>query len=201
MVTTAYWDSYKVTTAKAVDRLLPEVALALGIDCYKEQCRDLQRVVQTWQLDTSASLDSRRAGSKVEQAIMAVADGSYSNCGVLHNMVPGTVALSEDLADWVERVCKCAVFYEQVAFREGGRPVTRPDWARFTEAGRVAADVVLKYDPPKGGQLAPFMEHIAVTVQEAAAEVTATNDVGYQEGSATEPLGNEGEYCSVCIKL
>ena len=38
---------------------------------------------------------------------MAVADGSYSNCGVLHNMVPATDALSEHFADWV-------VFYEQV---------------------------------------------------------------------------------------
>ena len=63
---------------------------------------------------------------------MAVADGSYAGRGILHNMIPETVKLSECFDDWVERVCKCAAFYEQVAFREGGRPGPRPNWMLFT---------------------------------------------------------------------
>ena len=51
---------------------------------------------------------------------------------------------------------------------------------------------MLKYDPSKGGQLAPFMEHTTLTEQEAAAEGTAS-DVEKQEVSANEPLGNEDE--------
>jgi hypothetical protein len=117
----AYWDSYKLTIAKTVARMLAEVALVLGIACYQVECRELNRAVQAWQLGPRVTLNHKRAGSIVGQAIMAVADGSYSNCGVLHNMMPGTVALSEGFADWVVRVCKCAAFYEQVAFREGLR--------------------------------------------------------------------------------
>ena len=91
-----YWDSYKLTIAKAAARMLAEVALALGIGCYKEQCRDLNHAVQAWQLGTCGSLERKRVGSKEERAIMAVADGSYSNRGVLHNMVPGKVALGRE---------------------------------------------------------------------------------------------------------
>ena len=53
-----------------------EVALVLGITCYQAECRDLNSAVQAWQLDPGVSLDSKRAGPRVKQAIMAVADGS-----------------------------------------------------------------------------------------------------------------------------
>ena len=58
-----YWDSYKITIAKAAARMLAEVALALGIGCYRGNCRDLNRVVQEWLLDADA-LTAKESGQK-----------------------------------------------------------------------------------------------------------------------------------------
>jgi hypothetical protein len=78
-----YWDSYKLTVVRTAARLLGEVALALGIGCYKDKCREMVREVNAWQLWVGSSLNHVRAGTSVEE------DGAYANLSVLHNMVPG----------------------------------------------------------------------------------------------------------------
>jgi hypothetical protein len=78
--------------------------------------------------------NNMRRGTVLDKLFAEIIDGALRDRGLLHKVVP-PAWLSPEM--WITVLLTIVGLYKQTAFREGGRPGTRPDLHRFLTTSRL----------------------------------------------------------------
>ena len=127
-IATKSTDPYKNGLANSLVTMLRRLCHLLGCGkAHAELCESMAS-------SAGCGFNNMRRGTVLDKLFAEIIDGALRDRGLLHKVVP-PAWLSPEM--WITVLLTIVGLYKQTAFREGGRPGTRPDLHRFLTTSRL----------------------------------------------------------------